>query len=264
MWLEKLNLTVHCAGDDETRAHLHNLCVRKDGVYSTDGHRLMFTPLPTNIDPKHCSDVPWYDGIDNTVQLEPGEQILLPVEVMKQIGRLLSTHKIKKMPALVSVDVVGWRQANEARKAADAKRAEWEAAEAAKPATERQPWTAAPTFRQDAWFRVAAWVNGSTYVVRVKYTDEFPTIDAVIPKGDAKRKVGINPNYLGHEAAQLAAYGKSNNSVGVSGMMSMLELFDEEGMAPIKLSLVRVSGPRKAGAELPPPPWVIIMPMRLG
>lgn len=260
MWLEKLNLTVHCAGKDENRAHLSNLCVRKDGVYSTDGHRLMFTPLPTGIDPKHCTDVPWYDNIDNTVQLEPGEQILLPVEVMTQLAKLLSTHKIKKVPALVSVDVAGWRMADHARKEADAKKAEWEATEAAKPATERQPWSMAPTFRQEAWFRVAAWVNGSTYVVRVKYEDHFPSIDAVIPKGDPKRRLGINPSYLGSEAGKLATYAAAGKGLA---MMSSLDLFDEDGSAPVKLSLVRPGSPRKNGEELPPTPWVIIMPMRL-
>lgn len=263
MWLEKENITINCAGDDETRAHLSTLCVRKDGVYSTDGHRLMFTPLPTNIDPKHGSDVPWWDGIDNSVQLEPGEQILLPIDVMKQMARLLSTHKLKKIPALVSVDVIGWRQANEARKAADAKKAEWEAAEAAKPQAQRQPWATAPTFRQDAWFRVAVWVNQTTYVARVKYEDNFPNIEPVIPKGEPVHRVGINPGYIGHEGTQLAAYGKSNKA-GISGMMSKLEFFDKEGMAPVRLSLMRNGGPRKGESELPTPPWVIIMPMRLG
>jgi hypothetical protein len=235
---------------DEGRAFGRYFCVRKEGVYSTDGHRLMYSPLPDQ--PLAGQPREAWGGLDVDSQLEDGESMLIPFAAMGALLRMQGSRVPAKLRetvhARIAVDVAEWRaglariiESREHYKELIAAGQAKDDHGAILPAIHHDP---------EAFFRATALtIDGELTPVavrmRVVHSDAFPSFESVIPKGDPHAVFGMNPQYLAEAAAAIAAFGLANGG-------ARIELFDTgEQMSPIKIT----SQTTKA--------WVLVMPTSL-
>lgn len=85
MLLSKRNLTDHVASNDPTRTALNVLHVTARGVISTDGHRMLCTPLPADAAPDDFPGATVGETFDATSTLGADEAIDIPTSAIKRI-----------------------------------------------------------------------------------------------------------------------------------------------------------------------------------
>lgn len=101
MLLSKRNLTAHVASSDPTRVHLNVLHVTPRGVISTDGHRMLCTPLPADVAADDFPGATVGETFDAAAGLEPGESVDIPTSALKRVIGTIPTRP--KYPALGAV-----------------------------------------------------------------------------------------------------------------------------------------------------------------
>lgn len=226
MLLSRENLTKHVASKDAGRGHLQSLCITKDGVVSSDGKRLLVTPLPA----VQTEAFPPVDGFDATVTLRDNETLLLPAEDAKRIAA-----QVDARPARSS--------SSRPRRRSTAPPV---------PAAIAQPIAVdVEGARKNGHIPIAT-RNGNTQTLsRVAKTDgQYPDYSKVLPNpARALLSIGFNADYL----AELAKLVTSSKAKCVK-----LTFFgrDAEDAAS---NPARLSGVNDEGREV----WGILMPMRL-
>ncbi|MBY0277917.1 hypothetical protein K2Z84_21495 [Candidatus Binatia bacterium] len=238
MLLSRENLTRHVCSKDATRLHLHNLCITREGVISSDGHRLLVTPLPET----KGADFPRLHGapdFDPASELEDGEKVLLPVTAAKKVATQLETKATLPVLKLAALDAAGARANGHVPLGV----------------TDLETWALNTVRKPDA---------------------EFPDYEQVIPKEDrALFTIGVNADYLAELAKMVSAGGSKIVSLTfyadrpVSGL-SAKEFFEqvsgkwaEEDGEPrtcgAPTNPLKIAGKNADGQEV----YAILMPARL-
>lgn len=101
MMLSKRNLTAPVASDDPTRTALNVLHVTPRGVISTDGHRMLCTPLPADVAADDFPGATVGETFDATAALADGEAIDIPTSALKRVIGTIPSRP--KYPALGAV-----------------------------------------------------------------------------------------------------------------------------------------------------------------
>lgn len=232
MLLSKRNLTDHVASDDATRPQLAVLHVTPAGVISTDGHRMLCTPLPADVAADDFPGSTVGETFDASAELADGEAIDIPTSALKRVIGTIPSRP--KYPALGAV-------------ALDA---------------------AATRANGHVYLGTSDLETGTLH--RVKRTDTtFPDYARVTPRPERMvLEIGLNAEYLaelarlvadrgaGERAIKLQVYLPADNGdpadVSDERVAELRKLLEPASCCPVRLE---AAGDR--------PAWGLCMPMRV-
>lgn len=231
MLLSKRNLTDHVASKDETRAHLNVLRITPHGVISTDGHRLLCTPLP-DLAADAFPGATVGEAFDPTSTLQDGEAVSIPTSALKRVVGTIARDRQRPELECVAFDAAATRA------------------------------------NGHVYLGTSDLETGTLHRVR-KLDGDFPDVERIKPRPERMvLEVGLNAAYLADLANLVADPDARSHGIKLQFFMpndngDEKDVSDEKladirkQLEPVTLQPVRLE---TAGER---PAWGLCMPMRL-